>query len=239
MQVQEEIDGQLLAKRLRAVVADRSCPTAATCEAVRGLLAEHLDVNIANRNDKTAIHFTAQLRSDTEVLGLLVAAKADVNVTTARGHTPLIYAAGRGRANVVEFLLDHGADAATWTVQGDCAVSMGRRKGLPPELLARLQANQKASSMRREFKDSPRAIRAQAEHRRHNWRHNRCSSPLRTRIAIVRLRPRIVPDARTTKPCRCRDESQGWWRPDYTATSRTRGRRARNQTRRRRVVFHC
>jgi len=155
-----------LGKQLRESCADRSGPISDSLAVVRALLAtEGCDCNMPNRNGKTAIHFAAQLRSDTEVLALLVEAHADVNVATHRGHTPLIYAAGRCRPQTVEFLLDHGADAATWTVNGDCAVSMGRSKGLPAELLQRLIDNQKASANPREFKDNERAQRAQEEHR--------------------------------------------------------------------------
>jgi len=155
-----------LGKQLRESCADRSGPISDSLAVVRALLAtEGCDCNMPNRNGKTAIHFAAQLRSDTEVLALLVEAHADVNVATHRGHTPLIYAAGRCRPQTVEFLLDHGADAATWTVNGDCAVSMGRSKGLPAELLQRLVDNQKASANPREFKDNERAQRAQEEHR--------------------------------------------------------------------------
>ena len=57
-----------------------------------------------NRNGKCAVHFAAQLRSDTDVLTLLLDSKADVNQATHRGHTPLIYAAGRKRLNVIDFL---------------------------------------------------------------------------------------------------------------------------------------
>ena len=77
----------------------------ATVAAVERLLANpDVDVNDENRNGKRAIHFAAQLRSDTEVLTMLINASADVNAATHRGHTPLIYAAGRSRANVVELL---------------------------------------------------------------------------------------------------------------------------------------
>ena len=133
---------EMLAKQLREAAADRSGPTSDTLVVLRGLLAtDGIDVNAANRNGKKAVHFAAQLRSDTEVLALLVEAGADVNSATHRGHTPLIYAAGRGRANVVTFLLDHGADAATWTVHGASALDFGRKSGLPTELIERLEAN--------------------------------------------------------------------------------------------------
>ena len=111
--VAELHDASAIGKRLRDACSDRSGPTFNAMDAVTELLAlEACDVNNANRNGKTAIHHTAQLRSDTEVLALLVSSRADVNVATHRGHTPLIYAAGRGRTEVVRFLLAHGADAA-------------------------------------------------------------------------------------------------------------------------------
>jgi len=156
-----------LGKALRTAAADRSGPNSVALDAVQRLLAtDGVRVNEPNRNGKCAVHFAAQLRCDTEVLKLLVEAKADVNAATHRGHTPLIYAAGRGRINVVEFLLDHGADAATWTVQGDNAISMGRKRGLPAELMARMEASLATSTNHREFKDDPRAQAAQEEHAR-------------------------------------------------------------------------
>ncbi|EOD34055.1 hypothetical protein EMIHUDRAFT_228910 [Emiliania huxleyi CCMP1516] len=95
-----------LGKQLRVACADRSGPTEVALAEVKRLLSvPGADVNDANRNGKAAIHHTAQLRSDTEVLACLVAHGADVNATTHRGHTPLIYAAGRCREQVVRFLL--------------------------------------------------------------------------------------------------------------------------------------
>eukprot|EP00966_Prymnesium_polylepis_P118909 2748452-Prymnesium_polylepis.1 len=161
-----DVSSDRLGKKLRDACADRSGPIVSSLEEVKRLLADGADVNDANRNGKRAVHFAAQLRSDTEVLALLVAATADINVATHRGHTPLIYASGRCRNEVVEFLLDHGADAATWTVNGDCAVSMGRNKGLRPDVFARLEANQRASTSPRDFRGDERAILAQQEHAR-------------------------------------------------------------------------
>ena len=158
---------ELIGKWIREACADRSGPTTLALQALTRLLAmDGADVNYPNRNGKRAVHFAAQLRSDVDVLALLVEAKADINASTHRGHTPLIYAAGRRRLNVVEFLLARGSDAATWTVQGVCAVAMARNKGLPAELIDRLEANQNASSNPRYFKDDNRAILAQQEHSR-------------------------------------------------------------------------
>ena len=137
-------------------------------EECKRLIAAGADVNVVNRNGKGPVHFAAQWCSNTEVMALLLENGADVNAATHRGHTPLIYAAGRQRVETIEFLLSHGADAATWTVQGVCVVSMSKSQGLPSELITRLEASQRASSNPREFKDDPRAQSVQQEWRRLN-----------------------------------------------------------------------
>lgn len=54
-------------------------------------------VGASNVNNKSAVHFCCQLGADVSVLKLLISHGADVNAATNRGHTPLIFAAGRGR----------------------------------------------------------------------------------------------------------------------------------------------
>lgn len=94
----------MLAKQLRDACADRSGPTNDAIAEIARLLKSGADVHMPNRNGKCAVHFAAQLRGDTEVLALLLDAKADINQATHRGHTPLIYAAGRRRLNVIDYL---------------------------------------------------------------------------------------------------------------------------------------
>ena len=169
-----ELSTEAIGKKLRESSADRSGPTAVVALPVlRQLLAlPNCDVNYPNQNGKAAIHFACQLRSDTEVLTLLLAAGADVNAATHRGHTPLIYASGRVRNEVVECLLDHGADAATWTVMGVCAAKMARKSldgdgnHLRSDLVARLEANELASLNPRDFRGDARAISTQEQHTR-------------------------------------------------------------------------
>ena len=67
----------VLSKKLRDLCADRSGPTSHSLEAIQSLLDQGADVNLPNRNGKTSVHFTAQLRSDTEVLALLLQAHGD------------------------------------------------------------------------------------------------------------------------------------------------------------------
>lgn len=82
-------------------------------------------VNIGNANGKTALHLAAQLRDDGSAKFLL-ACEADVNAVTARGRTALIYAAARGRLDVLRTLLEGGARCRVRTATGDTAVSMVR-----------------------------------------------------------------------------------------------------------------
>ena len=85
---------------------------AAEAEA-RRLMREHGEesffqaVNVGNRNGKTSLMFAVQLRgSETSFVRFLVLeCGADVNAATRRGHTPLIYASGRGHDEVAAFLL--------------------------------------------------------------------------------------------------------------------------------------
>ena len=170
--VDEFSTAEAIGKALREACADRSGPPLdAVIPTVRRLVAlPNCDVDDANKNGKCAIHFACQLRSDTQVLALLIEAEADVNVATHRGHTPLIYACGRVRNDAVEMLLDRGADAATWTVTGVCAATMGLNKGLRADLVERVKASERASIDCRDFRGDPRAIRTQQEHTRMHCR---------------------------------------------------------------------
>ncbi len=77
-------------------------------ELVSLLLAHHADAKHADRNGATALHFAIDDRAKTEAL---LAAGANPNAADNTGYTPLMTAANRGAGGeVVELLLDHGAD---------------------------------------------------------------------------------------------------------------------------------
>ncbi len=85
--------------------------------AVRALLARGADVNAAQGDGMTALHWSAR-RGDVETVQLLLYAGASVRATTRLGaYTPLLMAAQMGHARVVAALLEGGAavDAATST----------------------------------------------------------------------------------------------------------------------------
>ncbi len=77
--------------------------------AVRNLLERGAEVNAANRDGYTALHFAVY---DDVKASLLLAKGADAKVATTAGVTPLLVAAGRpGSIETVRLLLAAGADA--------------------------------------------------------------------------------------------------------------------------------
>ena len=78
--------------------------------AVRSLIEQGADVNAAQGDGMTALHWASE-RGDEEILELLVEAGADVSVGTRLGaYTPLHLASRRGHHNVVRMLLEAGSD---------------------------------------------------------------------------------------------------------------------------------
>ena len=95
-------------------------------------------INAPNRNGKTALMLAAQARADPpRVLAALLAAGADAEATTDRGHSALVFAVGRGRDGAVLALLDAGADprcprpsATAAGARAECRFAY-RRYGIP------------------------------------------------------------------------------------------------------------
>src|SRR5262245_10053307 len=102
-------------------------------EAVRNLLKMAADVNGAQGDGSTALHWAAQ-RGDAEMAQLLVYAGANVRATTRiGGYTPLFMAAKNGAASVVDVLLKAGSDAQPKAVNG-----------LTPLMMAAISGNREA-----------------------------------------------------------------------------------------------
>ena len=94
-------------------------------EAVAKLLAQPVDVDAAEADGSTALHWAAYA-DDLETTRRLVRAGADVNAANAHGVTPLSLACTNGNAALVKALLGAGANpkAALWsgeTVLMTCA----------------------------------------------------------------------------------------------------------------------
>ena len=77
---------------------------------VRTLLQSGADVNAAQGDGMTALHWAAA-RGDAQIAGMLAYAGANAEATTRIGaYTPLHLASRAGSASVVELLLDYGGD---------------------------------------------------------------------------------------------------------------------------------
>ncbi len=95
---------------------------------VRNLLAAGGDVNAAQADGTTALHW-AVYNDDAEVAQLLVHSRANVNATNRYGVAPLFLAATNGNASVVQLLLDAGANANASLPGGETVLMTAARAG--------------------------------------------------------------------------------------------------------------
>ena len=106
--------GAILAAAVAMYGADTRLPEAAMKgdqAVVQSLLKQKVDVNVAQGDGNTALHW-AVYRDDIEMTRLLIQAGANPNAKTRLGDvTPLHLAATNGNAAVIDLLLKAGADA--------------------------------------------------------------------------------------------------------------------------------
>jgi ankyrin repeat protein len=98
--------------------------------ALRGLLQKRVNVNAAQVDGTTALHW-AVYRQDLEAVNLLIGAGADVNAVTREGVTPLTMASLYGSVPIVERLLKAGADAKERGPNGETTLMFAARSGNP------------------------------------------------------------------------------------------------------------
>src|SRR5262249_19225409 len=80
----------------------------------------------------TSEELEAARRGEADLVSLLIARGADVNVTSTEGSTALMAAAERGRADTVERLLRGGASVDTTDEGGETALMLAAREGHMP-----------------------------------------------------------------------------------------------------------
>lgn len=96
--------------------------------AVRTLLSHRVNVNAAEPDGTTALHWAARA-NDAETADLLVRAGANVKAANRYGVTPLTLAAMTGNGVIVETLLKAGADPNTAMLDGETALMTAARTG--------------------------------------------------------------------------------------------------------------
>ena len=98
-------------------------------DAVRALLKHAADVNAAQGDGMTALHWAA-MKNDAELAQTLLYAGANARaLTRIGGYTPLILAAQRGNAAVIEPLVKGGADVNAKTTNGTTPLMFAAQSG--------------------------------------------------------------------------------------------------------------
>jgi uncharacterized protein len=105
---------------------------------LRALLKQKADVNAAQADGMTALHWAAYL-DDLEIAKALVDAKVNANVTNRYGVTPLTLACQNGNTAIVEILLAHGADPNITLRGGETVLMTAARTGKPGPVNALLK----------------------------------------------------------------------------------------------------
>jgi ankyrin repeat protein len=93
----------------------------ADVKTVRSLVAQHVDVNAADADGSTALHWAAR-RDQPEIVDLLLTRGANARAATRYNVTPLSLAATNGNAVIIERLLKAGVDPNSTSEEGQSAL---------------------------------------------------------------------------------------------------------------------
>jgi ankyrin repeat protein len=128
----------VLSAAVEAPVADAAA--SGNRDAVRALLKQGMDVNAAQGDGMTALHWASR-RGDAELAQMLLYAGANVRATTRLGgYTPILMASQVGNAELIDLLIKAGADAASATSNGTTALMLAATSGNAPAVRLLLAA---------------------------------------------------------------------------------------------------
>jgi ankyrin repeat protein len=114
-------------------------------QAVRSLLQGHADVNKAQGDGATALHWAAY-QDDAETTQLLIGAGANVNAPNKYGITPLVLAAKNGNAQIIRQLLKAGADPNGTVRENETPLMFAARTGSMDAVNALLSGDAKVNA---------------------------------------------------------------------------------------------
>jgi ankyrin repeat protein len=130
--------------------------------AVRRLIQQNSNVNLAQGDGMTALHWAAE-RGDAPMVDALLAANASVKATTRIGdYTPLHLAAKAGNPVVVAALLKAGADAKAATTSGTTALHLSAGAGDTASIYALADKSADVNAKEKEWGQTPLIFAANA-----------------------------------------------------------------------------
>ena len=124
-------------------------------EAVRALLKNGEDVNAAQGDGMTALHWAAR-NGDLELTQMLLYAGANVKATTRLGgYTPLLMAADQGHANVIAALVAGGADVKAANALGTTPLMLAAASGNPQAVTILVENGAEIEAKEKTFGQTP------------------------------------------------------------------------------------
>jgi len=131
-------------------------------ETVKTLLKNGADVNAAQGDGMTALHWAAR-SGDLELTQMLLYAGANVKATTRLGgYTPLMMAADQGHANVIKALLTGGADAKAANALGTTPLMLAAASGDPQAVTTLVENGAEIEAREKTFGQTPLMFAASA-----------------------------------------------------------------------------